>query len=218
MRSISKLAAICFVVTALSACQSAYYGTLEKVGIHKRDILVDRVEETQESQEEAQEQFVSALEQFRSVVEFDGGELEDRFDKLNDEFEKSEEVAEEIRSRIAAIEDVAEDLFSEWEGELDQYSSKSLRRESQRSLKSTQQRYEKLIVTMRQSETRLNPVLDAMRDQVLYLKHNLNARAVRAVRGEIAGIDKDVDALLASMQKSIAEADDFVNGMREETE
>lgn len=218
MRAISRAAAICFLLTTLSACQSAYYGTLEKVGIHKRDILVDRVEETQESQQDAQEQFVSALEQFRSVVEFDGGELEERFDKLSDEFEKSEDVANEIRSRIDAIEDVADDLFEEWQTELDQYSSKSLRRESERSLKSTQQRYEKLIVTMRQSETRLNPVLDAMRDQVLYLKHNLNARAVRAVRGEIAGIDKDVEALLASMQKSIAEADDFVSGMRAETQ
>lgn len=204
------------LVLSLSACQSAYYGTLENLGIHKRDILVDRVEETQESQQDAQEQFVSALEQFRSVVEFDGGELEDRFEKLNDEFEKSEDVANEIRDRINAIEDVADDLFDEWEDELEQYSSQSLRRESQRSLKSTQRRYGKLIVTMRQSEERLSPVLDAMRDQVLYLKHNLNARAVRAVRGEIAGIDKDVEALLASMQKSIAEADDFVSDMRAE--
>lgn len=218
MRAITKTAVLCFLLITLSACQSAYYGTLEKVGIHKRDILVDRVEDAQESQEDAQEQFVSALEQFRSVVEFDGGELEDRFEKLNDEFEKSEEVADEIRSRIDDIEDVADDLFDEWQIELEQYSSASLRRESERSLKNTQRRYGSLLVTMRQSEARLNPVLDAMRDQVLYLKHNLNARAVSAVRGEIAGIDQDVDALLASMQKSIAEADDFISGMRAETE
>lgn len=203
---------------SLSACQSAYYGTLENLGIHKRDILVDRVEETQETQVEAQEQFVSALEQFRSVVEVDGGELEEQFDKLNDEFEKSEAVANKIRDRIEAIEDVADDLFDEWESELDQYTSTSLRRDSERSLKITQERYQKLISTMRLSEQRLNPVLDAMRDQVLYLKHNLNARAVRAVRGEIAGIDRDVEALLASMQESIAEAESFIKGMRSNDE
>jgi hypothetical protein len=218
MRVVSKLLALILLTVALSACQSAYYDTLENLGIHKRDILVDRVEETQESQREAQEQFASALEQFRSVVAVDGGELEEQFDTLKDEFEKSESVANEIRDRIAAIENVAGDLFDEWQEELEQYTSKSLRRDSERSLKATQQRYDKLITTMRSSEKRLNPVLDAMRDQVLYLKHNLNARAVRAVRGEIAGIDRDVEALLASMQKSIAEADDFVKGMQSETE
>ena len=39
----------------LGGCQSAYYGAMEKVGYHKRDIMVDRVQEAKESQEEAQE-------------------------------------------------------------------------------------------------------------------------------------------------------------------
>lgn len=46
---------------ALSGCQSAYYGAWEKLGVEKRDILVDRVENAKESQEEAQEQFADAL-------------------------------------------------------------------------------------------------------------------------------------------------------------
>ena len=61
----------------LSACESSYYGAMEQFGVHKRDILIDRIEEAQEAQEEGQEQFKDALEQFRSVVSFDGGELEE---------------------------------------------------------------------------------------------------------------------------------------------
>lgn len=202
-------------VSMLAACQSAYYDAMERVGIHKRDILVDRVEETQEAQRDAQEQFASALEQFRTVVDFDGGELQERFDKLNDEFGKSEAAANEITERIDAIETVAKDLFDEWQQELGQYSSSALRRDSQRSLTATTKRYESLIAVMRESEQRLEPVLDAMRDQVLYLKHNLNSRAVDAVRGELAGIDRDVEALLKSMQRSIVEADSFINGFQE---
>ena len=33
-----------FLVTFFGGCSKAYYGAMEKVGIHKRDILVDRVE------------------------------------------------------------------------------------------------------------------------------------------------------------------------------
>lgn len=39
-------------VLLLSACESAYYDALEKVGVHKREILIDRIEAAQEAQEE----------------------------------------------------------------------------------------------------------------------------------------------------------------------
>lgn len=55
---------------SISGCESTYYNAMEKVGVHKRDILVDRVGEAKEAQEEAQEQFKDALTEFRSVVSF----------------------------------------------------------------------------------------------------------------------------------------------------
>ena len=45
---------LCFFFTG--GCQKAYYGTMEKFGVHKRDIMVDRVEEARDSQQEAKEQ------------------------------------------------------------------------------------------------------------------------------------------------------------------
>ena len=66
-------ASILALTLALSGCQSAYYSAMEKVGVHKRDILIDRVEETKESQEESQEEFQSALERLTTLINFDGG-------------------------------------------------------------------------------------------------------------------------------------------------
>jgi hypothetical protein len=57
-----------FLVPFFGGCSKAYYGAMEKVGIHKRDILVDRVEGARDAQSEAQEQFKSALEQFGTVI------------------------------------------------------------------------------------------------------------------------------------------------------
>ncbi|MEH6577980.1 MAG: DUF2959 family protein [Amphritea sp.] len=73
----------------LSGCQSAYCSAMEQVGVHKRDILVDRLEDTRDSQDEAQQQFLSALEQFRTVVNFDGGELEKAYNSLQAEYDSS---------------------------------------------------------------------------------------------------------------------------------
>lgn len=109
----------------LSGCQSTYYSAMEKVGIHKRDILVDRVEDTRAAQDDAQEEFVSALEQFRTVVNFDGGELESVYNDMQSAYDDSEAAAESVSDNIRKVEDVAEALFDEWQEELGQYTNTS---------------------------------------------------------------------------------------------
>lgn len=194
----------------LGACSSVYYGTMEKFGIHKRDILVDRVEEARDSQKETKEQFSSALERFTKVLNFEGGDLEQKYKELNTELKRSEEKADEVRKRVAKVEDVAEALFDEWEAELDQYSSKSLRSSSAKQLKQTQTHYKKLIGAMKNAEAKIDPVLNPLRDQVLFLKHNLNARAIASLKSELGNIEADVSRLIREMESSIKEADSFI--------
>ena len=196
-----------FALLTLAGCQSAYYSAMEKVGLHKRDILVDRVEDARDSQQDAKEQFKDALERYRSVVQVDGGELEERYEALNSEFESSENSAREVRDRIDAVEDVAEALFKEWKQELDEYSNASLRATSQRNLERTQKDYRVLLQRMKAAEKRIDPVLDVLRDQVLFLKHNLNARAIGALKGEYRMLEGNVDQLLTEMQRALDEAD-----------
>ena len=197
----------------LGGCSSAYYKTMEGLGIEKRDILVDRVEDARDAQGSASEQFASALDQFRSTVNFDGGDLEETYDRLNDEYENSVAGAAEVSDRIAAVEKVAEDLFSEWEQELEQYSRSDLRRSSATLLRDTRKRYSQLMTTMQRAERSMEPVLAAFHDQVLVLKHNLNARAIGALRNELDSIERDTANLISQMQKAIAEANAFIDSM-----
>ena len=214
IRKTAYLAGVVFSLVLLGACSSAYYKTMEGLGIEKRDILVDRVEEARDAQGDASEQFASALEQFRSTVNFDGGNLEKIYDRLNDEYESSVSEAEQVSERIDAVEDVSGDLFKEWESELDQYSRADLRRSSAKLLSDTRKRYDKLMTTMRRAERSMEPVLEAFEDQVLFLKHNLNARAIGTLRNELDSIERDTATLIAQMQKAIAEADAFIASMK----
>lgn len=209
-----KNAFILFTLLALSGCESTYYSAMEKLGSHKRDILVDRIEETQEAQQETQQQFKDALEQYQSVVQFDGGDLQKMYNQLNSEFEDSESAAEDIKEHIDSVEDVAEDLFAEWEMELDLYTSAALRREGQSKLTATKRQYAQMLKAMRKAESSTKPVLDSMRDQVLYLKHSLNAKAIASIKGELASINADVSRLIADMQTSIDEANRFIEQIK----
>ncbi len=208
--SIIKVASYLLLLLILVACSQAYYGALEKVGIHKRDIMVDRVQEAKQSQEDAKEQFKSALEEFSSVANFQGGDLEDTYKKLNKELQKSESRADEVTNRIDSVEDVSVALFDEWEQELDQYESPKLRAKSEQQLNDTKVRYEQLMAAMRLAESRIEPVLKPFRDQVLFLKHNLNAKAIASLRGELIQVESDTDKLIKELEISIAEADRFI--------
>ncbi len=205
-----SLPVICSLILLLAGCQTAYYGTMEKLGIHKRDILSDRVEEARDSQQQAKEQFKSALEEFSALTNFNGGDLEATYKRLNSEFEQSEEAAEAVHQRIAAVENVAEALFDEWQEELALYSSQKLRSSSEQKLRTTRQKYSQLLSTMKRAEKKIEPVLSVFRDQVLFLKHNLNAQAISSLKSELRGVESNVASLVAAMEKSIGEADAFI--------
>ena len=206
---------IVLLTASLTACQTAYYNAWEKIGVEKRDIMIDRIEDAQGAQEDGQKQFKDALEQFRSVVNFDGGNLEKIYDKLNGEYEDSVEAAEEIQDRIDSVEDVANDLFAEWKKEIGEFTDARLRRDSQAKLTTTKQQYTQLARSMRSAEKTMHPVLATLKDQVLYLKHNLNARAIASLDGELQTINADVDRLVIAMQKSIDESKTFIAQMKD---
>jgi len=56
----------------------------------------------------------------------------------------------------------------------------------------------------------MDPVLAALHDQVLFLKHNLNARALGSLSGTVDTLQADVARLVEQMQAAIAEANTFV--------
>lgn len=210
----AALLAAALATTTLSGCATAYYGALEQFGLEKRDLLVTRVQDVAVSQENAKEEFASALEAFRSVVAVDGGELEALYDKLSASYDRADDRAEKVRARIRDMKGVSRDLFSEWQAELGQYSDPALRRASEEQLNATRERYRVLVNKIDAAADSMDPVLAVFKDRVLFLKHNLNARAIASLEGETANLEADVADLIADMERSIAEADAFIQEMQ----
>ncbi len=208
------------VVLALSAtlllvagCQTVYFKTMETFGYHKRDILVDRVEDARDAQQEAKKQFKTALQKFTELTGFKGGDLEEKYNRLNAEYESSKAKADAVSARIDEVESVSKALFDEWEDELAQYRNADLRKSSRQKLEQTRNRYRQLITAMRKAEKKIAPVLGAFHDQVLFLKHNLNAQAVASLQDELKSVETDISALIREMEASIREANAFISAM-----
>lgn len=199
-----------------AGCSSTYYNAMEKFGIAKREILADRVDDTRKAQQEAKQEFADALQRFLAVTKTDGGDLQKKYDALNAQFKRSEAQAKEVRDRIASVEDVAEALFREWKQELGQYSNPTLKADSQRQLDTTRRRYDSLITLMRRAADRMDPVIATFRDQVLFLKHNLNATAVSSLGSTHRALEADISRLISEMETSIREAEIFIRDLKAE--
>ena len=212
--TVLKAVVLFFALAALSSCSNTYYGAMEKVGVHKRDIMVDRVESARNAQEDAQEQFKSALEQFDSVVSLEETDLKKAYDQLNEEYEDCVSVAETVSERIDKVESVSEDLFDEWESEIRLYENKELARSSKKQLSDTKSRYREMLSRMEDAEKSMEPVLVIFRDNVLFLKHNLNAQAIGSLQNEFAGLEAEIEKLVGRMSEAIDSSNAFIADMK----
>ncbi len=187
-----------------------YYATMEKFGVEKRDLLKTAVVKARDSQDEAATQFKDALTRLREMYAVDGGALESNYDKLKGELESAEKSAEAVGKRIREMDQIANDLFAEWEKEITQFTNETYASNSRRQLNETRTKYQQLATSLKSAEASMTPVLGQLREQVLYLKHNLNAAAIGALRGEAANIQTEITRLLDQMNSSIRQADEFI--------
>ncbi len=88
-----------------------------------------------------------------------------------------------------------------------------MKKSSARKMKETDAKLDKLLASMNQSLATTKPVLKQLHDQVLFLKHNLNSRAIAGLQQESAQIKTEVNKVIATMQSSIAESQTFIDGM-----
>ncbi|MBX2885576.1 MAG: DUF2959 domain-containing protein [Granulosicoccus sp.] len=213
-RLLNPVFMLIFSVLLATGCSTVKYNTLEKLGIHKRDLLVDNVEETRDAQKDAQKQFKSALEKFGSVVSIEETGLKKAYEALDDEYEDSLDAAEEVSDQIRDVENVAEDLFDEWANEIKEYTDPNLRRSSETQFKETRAKYNEMHKSMIAAEKSMQPVLATFKDNVLFLKHNLNAQAVGSLKSTFNDLQGDIDNLIAQMNRSIERSNQFISEMQ----
>lgn len=195
------------------AVNKARYSAYEAVGMEKRDLFKREVKKVKNEQDDTGEAFKDALTELKEISKFDGGALEKQHGRLKDAYEEAKEEAADVSGRINRLDEVANDLFEEWEKEREQIQSSDLRRKSSRQLSQTKERYLELEEHLRRSEAKMKPVLTRLNDQVLFLKHNLNAKAIAGLKAESNKIENEVEKLIRDVNKSSQEAEKFIESL-----
>lgn len=193
-----------------SSCNLLYYAAMDKLGREKRDILVQRILTVKKDQQQTEEQLKSTLDAFKEVTGFEGGNLEKTYNRLHDSLEHCQDRAKDLHNHVNAVDDVAKRMFSEWKGEIKGMRNITLKRQSQGLLTTAQRQHSSYMRQMRGTEGKIKPVLQAFNDQVVFLKHNLNARAISSLKKTSSDLDLQANDLIREINESSAEADQYI--------
>lgn len=212
-----KICGIVLLVALTSGCQTLYNTTLEKVfGMEKRQIFKKSVEDVSASQKKAQETFKDSITRLKELYNFNGGNLEVVYNRLKASHDDSQNQANKVHERIQNMDGVAKSMFSEWDKEIKTFSNPAFAENSRRQWTETKAKYALLNKSVKESEANMKPVLKQLNDHVLYLKHNLNASSLGALKGESSSIQNEIEGLIQRMNGSIKEADAFIQTLLKE--
>jgi hypothetical protein len=202
------------VVLACSGCYQAYDTTLETFGKSKKDTLIDRIAAARDAQAQTKEQFALALDEFRAIAGYKGFLLEEKYKELKSQYDQCESQTHTVENQLTEVRRAAKSLFRQWEDEMETFSSSVARRSSEQKYKEMQTRYDAVINAMDRVCDKFYPALSAFKDQVLLLKHNINAQAQIASGGEQAVAEREISLLTQEIDRAMAQADSFIRQMR----
>lgn len=212
MRRAVSLSVIVFALV-LSGCHSTYYKAMSTLGKEKRDILVSRIKDAKKDQDQTKQKLQTTMESFQALTGFKGGSLEKSYKRLNSDYEDAASQADKLHDKIQSIDQVSNDLFKEWQGEINAMDNGKLKSQDSVMLRNAKVRQATYMRAMHQTEDQIAPVLKTFHDQVLFLKHNLNARAIGSLKNTSAGLQSDVAGLVQSIDASSQEADKLISSL-----
>ena len=198
---------------SMGSCSSLYYGFWETFGQDKRDLLKSEIENSNDDQKDIKEEFSSTLERIKKEYNFDGGELERTYDYLSTRYEDAKKRQSKLQDRINKIKEIGSDLFKEWKKEALEIKNSKYRRSSLAKLSRTKTQFAKLRSHLEKTEKRLEAVMSKFKDQVLFLKHNLNAKALGSLKVEFKEIEKGINQLIENINSSQSTNNIFIEKM-----
>jgi len=200
-------------ILLLGGCTSTYYKAMRTLGKEKRDILVARIKDAKKDQDQTKQKLQTTMESFQALTGFKGGSLEKSYNRLNSDYESANSQANKLHDKIESIDQVSNDLFKEWQSEINAMDNGKLKSQDLVMLRNAKTRQATYMRAMHRTEEQIEPVLKAFHDQVLYLKHNLNARAIGSLKNTSAGLQNDVADLVKSIDASSQEADKLISSL-----
>ncbi|MFT5286018.1 MAG: hypothetical protein ACI8TQ_002186 [Planctomycetota bacterium] len=195
----------------LGSCQAMYLSAMETIGVDKREIMFERIEDASDAAVISSQRIDEAYQIYRGMIFEEAGDLYEAHDLLTFFLELCHDGAEDYQERIEKIQAVATPMFEEWKAESGEIHDDELRRKGRTNFTKAVTQYEQLMRAMRDVDADTTPLLNRFRDHVLFMKINLNTNAWDPLRKHDVDFANELSMLTRRMDVVQERIEKFLN-------
>jgi hypothetical protein len=197
----------------LAACDGSGLGPAFE--FDERSRLVRSVEAVIDAQERTLDEFRAALRGFDAVFYDLSQPLGDRYGALETAYRRIARNADRVHDRIGAVSRECDRLFRRWAEDIPVLRNNAYRVSRQVHLERSRTRCERVLVTLRATDGRLQPLLERYRDELVSLRRDFTeTRFLQAAR-RFRAFHRDMQTTEFALRDSISSASDFITLLEE---
>ena len=184
MKNSTRLSLLSLLVLPFTACQSSgYMSSVALTGAESRQHVVEAITEGVSEQQVAEDEFESAGRMLASIQTASEAEASKLYSEYLDQIDRCARHVERFNEQISVLQAGAENLFVDWEAELEQFTSEAIREQSSRRLDAARSGFALLHEELMGVHGQMAASLSTHKDYALYFNHNL-AGSSRELLGE----------------------------------
>ncbi len=193
---------------ALSACRTA--GGPDR-GPAKVEELVTWVERMHVETELTRQRTDEVVEALRDLVAPDSSvDPAQAYATYLEAIERVDEQTTRLRDTYEPMQKASGPVFAQWQKDLDQFHSDSLRNRSEERLAATKGRFEAIVAAAGPALQQADELLKSFRDHALFLGHDFNAASLAAIEQDLVAVTDLAGQVDRGLAESMAASQDYV--------
>lgn len=205
-----------FLASALAgriAGAQAIFGS-DPEGLKRTDSLIKKAEDLVKETTSAREQIGKTLDTYNSIFAADTKDVRKAYKAVEGEMGKTEKKREDVRKNLDAMKVEADAYFASWKESLQQIGNPDLRKKSETRMGETRAKFDGILGTIGEARQAYEPFITSMKDQWVYLGHDLNPSGISSLKPEHDKLNAQGKELFGKIDASTKKATEYINSLR----
>ena len=157
------------------------------------------------------------LASYNTIVGGQAKNVQTEYKKLANDLKATDKKIQGTTKDLEAMNKQADKFFVQWEKELAEYSSDSMKEKSTARLDATKKRYQSLGQSLGEASKAFQPLMQNLNDQILFLGRDLSAEAIADLQDEAAELNQQAEDVYNNVATLLAKAMDDESALEEAT-
>ena len=169
--------------------------------------LKDSADAAEQSITDVLQHVKGMLDSYNVIVGGKSKNVQSDYKKLANALSGTDKKIQSANKGLDSLSKQANKFFVQWEKELPEYSSDSMREKSSARLAAAKEKSRNLAATLGEASKAFEPLMKNLNDQIMFLGRDLSPEAIADLQDEAAQLNKQAESVTASVKDLLTKAD-----------